>query len=261
MDSDGDLDVLIGNNSEDSSSGNGYSNGIAFQENTGSPTNPSFAAPIGNNDTNPFGLDVQDNSSRYHLTGMDFDGDGDLDLFIERQGSGYIDVYENTGSATAPAFSGSFTRRNSVSGDAARPTAADFDGDGRDEILVGLTGGTGGNRFELYEVSNNGSFFGPVANTFSNMALPSGIAPAAADLDQDGDLDILAGDASGNLIYFENTGTANIPSFSGNGVANPFGPNSIPVSAQAIPTFADLDGDGALDLIVGGGYTNGGGGL
>lgn len=46
--------------------------------------------------------------------------------------------------------------------------------------------------------------------------------PAFADLDDDGDLDALAGSAGGTFLYFENTGTASAPGFAA-GATNPFG--------------------------------------
>ncbi len=74
-------------------------------------------------------------------------------------------------------------------------------------------------------------------------------APTFGDLDGDGDLDVLAGEKLGNLLYFENTGTASAPAFSGP-QTNPFG--LADVGDFSTPTFADLDGDGDLDVLAGG---------
>ncbi len=73
-------------------------------------------------------------------------------------------------------------------------------------------------------------------------------SPAFADLDGDGDLDAFVGEAYGNTIFFENTGTASAPAF----VApsnNPFG--LADVGWFASPAFADIDRDGDLDAFVG----------
>lgn len=43
-----------------------------------------------------------------------------------------------------------------------------------------------------------------------------------ADIDHDGDLDVFAGDFSGNTRFFKNTGTATNPTFAAP-VNNPFG--------------------------------------
>ena len=75
-------------------------------------------------------------------------------------------------------------------------------------------------------------------------------APAFVDLDGDGDLDLVAGGTDGTLRYFENTGTASVPGYVERfDAANPF--DAIDVGSQSTPSFADLDGDGDLDLAVG----------
>ena len=61
---------------------------------------------------------------------------------------------------------------------------------------------------------------------------------------------MVVGDTFGNLRYYKNTGTAIAPVFSlQNGAANPF--NGVDIGSKSAPTFADLDGDGDLDAIIG----------
>ena len=75
-------------------------------------------------------------------------------------------------------------------------------------------------------------------------------SPSFADLDGDGDLDAVVGEDDGTLHYFENTGTATAPAFTArDGAANPF--NGVDVGELSKPSFADLDGDGDLDAVVG----------
>ena len=71
-----------------------------------------------------------------------------------------------------------------------------------------------------------------------------------ADLDDDGDLDLVVGDWYGTLNYYENTGSRSQPNFTERTfTANPLG--GIDVGWLSVPTFADLDNDGDLDLVVG----------
>jgi hypothetical protein len=88
------------------------------------------------------------------------------------------------------------------------------------------------------------------ANPFDGVDVGNLSTPSFADLDGDGDLDAVVGDINGILHYFENTGSAIAPAFTARtGAANPF--NGVDVGGLSVPGFADLDGDGDLDAIVG----------
>ena len=70
------------------------------------------------------------------------------------------------------------------------------------------------------------------------------------DLDSDGDPDLVVGNNTGLLYYFENTGAAADPGFTERtGTDNPL--DGISVGSYSTPTFTDLDGDGDSDLAVG----------
>ena len=72
---------------------------------------------------------------------------------------------------------------------------------------------------------------------------------ALTDLDGDGDPDLVIGNNTGQLYYFENTGTSAKPVFTESaGADNPLA--GVSVGSYSAPTFSDLDGDGDQDLIV-----------
>ena len=130
----------------------------------------------------------------------------------------------------------------------ATPRTADLDDDGDLDLLVGEYYGVM-QYFENTGTVDNPAFAAPQANPFGLDSTIYYAALAFADLDNDGDIDLLVGEDYGNLQYFENVGTASEPAFA-NPVQNPFGINIIDDYFHA-PAFADLDDDGDFDLLVG----------
>ena len=138
------------------------------------------------------------------------------------------------------------------------PTFADLDMDGDLDMISGSATAGAGN-FYYYE--NTGSstaptFNAPQINPFSLTGLGVQSSPVLADLDADGDFDLLCGDNSGRFFYYENTGSATTPSF-GAVQINPF--SLIDIGELSTPELIDIDGDGDLDLFAG--LNNGGSGL
>ncbi len=223
----------------------------------GTPTGPSFnqlggasQATIAANSgsANPFNGITGGEGEDFHITLADIDGDGDLDAFAAGA-TGNIEYYENTGSATNPTFVASGTNPFGLSGtsDSADPTFADIDGDGDLDAFVGYSDGD----IRYYEntgTANSPSFAAAVADPFGMNFIGPDSSPSFVDIDGDGDLDVFAGGSSGDIQFFENTGTANSPSFA-SGVYNPFGLEDIGTNAHTV--FGDMDGDGDYDAFVG----------
>lgn len=96
---------------------------------------------------------------------------------------------------------------------------------------------------------NAQTFSPPVTNPFGlTNSTASFVLPCFADMDDDGDLDILTVALyTGGVKYFENTGTASTPNYAAP-VINPFGIVFPAVSYQL--ATVDIDGDGDLDIFT-----------
>ncbi|MCC6412138.1 MAG: T9SS type A sorting domain-containing protein [Saprospiraceae bacterium] len=232
LDDDGDLDIMAGE----------YYGNLQYYQNTGSATNPQFAAPV----ENPFGL-TEVNVIAFP-TLADLDDDGDMDLLVG-DGTGVMKYFQNTGTSTNPQFAPAQLNPFGLNSTNVFSVTSfvDLDDDGDMDLMVGQYGGS------MQYFRNNGTpaapqFGAPQLNPFGITSMVDLASPTFADLDNDGDLDMLVGEYYGNMQYFENTGTATNPQFAAK-QQNPFGLTE--VIDAAFPAFADLDSDGDMDLLIG----------
>ncbi|MBQ32822.1 MAG: hypothetical protein CL923_09775 [Deltaproteobacteria bacterium] len=126
-------------------------------------------------------------------------------------------------------------------------TSGDWNGDGRADLLVGSSSG----RIYAYENQNGETESNWVRREFLAFAPNQRrhSAPTLADLDGDGDLDVVVGNRSGRLELILNKGDAKQP----NWVVDDVHLFQIDVGNDSLPALSDLDGDADLDLLVGNG--------
>lgn len=171
----------------------------------------------------------------------DFDGDGRVE-FVTSAGSSFA-VARNTSTLQNISFGSPVTFNSSVTNWHTSITA-DFDADGKPDVLLGSNLGSSGNSL----IHRNTSTLGNISFSSSATNIPSSdnhYGLAAADLNQDGLLDIIAANYNSNNItlYLNNSS----------------GPGNISFSlvATIVSNFSvwdmnvnDFDGDGRPDVAV-----------
>jgi hypothetical protein len=226
----------------------GSSGQIRVFRNLGTRTRPSFAVAA----ENPFGLVETDTSNSVAFA--DLDGDGDLDA-VNAGTNGALTYFQNQGTREEPnfvllapendPFYGIITPAESYDW---HPVFADIDGDGDIDLFLGTRDGA------ILFLENRGTARDPRFDGVARLA-PFGLRQAGehvslafADLDGDGDLDAITGNAAGDLLVFENRGTSRRPEFK---VREP-GALGLGRSGRGVSVaLADLDGDGDFDCVAG----------
>jgi hypothetical protein len=168
--------------------------------------------------------------------------------------------YENT---VAAGVQLSFQQKDFLVGDMidlgqdASPIFFDYNGDGLLDVLIGHLGycqpnlnyTTGLTLLENTGTANAPSFTW-ITNNYANLDTMGvlGMHPTTADIDNDGDIDLLLGALGGSLIYIKNLAG---PSTTAIWATPQRSYQSIDVGENSAPQWIDLDRDGDLDLAIG----------
>ena len=202
---------------------------------------------------NPLGLVSLENRAKPAL--VDWDGDGDMDLFVGGKIDNVVDslsngilYYQNEGGLLRQAQSPFPTDLQIPAAlvDTAflSPSFVDLDGDEDMDSFVGTVEGN-----LLYFRNDDGTLVrvDGMENPFDGIQIGGSThaSPTFVDVDGDGDMDAVIGKNDGLLSYYNNDGGVFTEVSSG----SPF--ENINVTEKAAPSFADWDGDGDMDLIVG----------
>ena len=214
LDGDGDMDIVSASVNDDT---------IAWYKNNGA-ADPSFTA-----------ADIATNADgAYSVFAADMDGDGDMDIVSASYNDDTIAWYENNG-ASNPSWTKAVI---ATSADGPWSVyAADMDGDGDMDIV---SASSYDDTIAWYE--NNGASDPSWTAADIATSAESATSVYVADIDGDGDMDIISSSQSDNTIaWYENNGASD-PSFTAADIATD--------KDGAMSVFAaDMDGDGDMDIV------------
>ena len=194
---------------------------------------------------------------------IDYDADGDLDLFIGNRGIPRADgfyagvyFYENVGDAQQPVFqwrTADFLNLSQLRLSDLKIYFADLNGDAQPELLVSGAEGLFNNG-SLYLLENKapaGQSYQYDANQAQRLDLDFSAQDNLAfhDVDRDGQTDLLLGKQRGNLVYYRNASTGLMPQW----VLSDEAAGGIEGGITELflsPLLIDFDRDGTTDLLT-----------
>ncbi len=213
LDGDGDLDIVLANEHTP--------NVILFNNGSGVFTNATAGRlPQFNYDSEDIGL-------------KDLDGDGDIDIVFASEDNQVHELYLNNGAGT-------FSNNNSLlpNSKANAVLVQDINGDGKPDIFLG---NEGQNRLLINNLQNNNF----LDQTSTRLPQINDVTQdlKLADVDGDGDLDLMVGNENGNRLLINN----GIGIFTDESQTRL--PQGVNMETRKV-TFGDVDADGDLDIFL-----------
>jgi hypothetical protein len=248
---------------------------LVYLINGGTVTNAKITSQTNDfpNQANPVALNIFPAAMQ-----LDANNDGLKDLLVSpfdpslTKGENFesVNLYLSNGTTSLPNYS--LTSKNFLQdqmldfGSGAYPVFFDYNGDGLVDVLVGNYGyydtctNTAASGFQCFYTAkialllNIGTMQEPVFKLvdrniahLDSLQLQS-LIPSVADMDGDGDADLVCGNSKGKLVYCENVAlTGQAADFK---LVDPAW-KSIDVGDFAAPQLFDLDQDGLTDLVCG----------
>jgi hypothetical protein len=274
FDGDGDLDLLCGE----------FVDGFTYFENIGTRTAPVYAVGrklmIG-------GVSLTMELCMITPVAVDFNGDGILDLVVGDE-DGRVAFIEGTGAVVdgMPQFlTPRYFRQKAQKlkfGALAAPVSVDWDGDGREDLIVGDTAGhigffknlggdaaaptwaapvylAAGDQLLREQAGYNGSIQGPAEAKWGYTN------PSVGDWDGDGLLDVVTNGIWGKIVFYRNIGTPTAPRLAAGELIRVAWPEATPKPSwvwwtpepdtlvtqwRTTPKLIDWNQDGLLDLVM-----------
>ncbi|HMS33488.1 MAG TPA: FG-GAP-like repeat-containing protein [Ignavibacteria bacterium] len=245
IDNDNDFDLFWGDL---------FSKGIYYIKNNGTPQNPDVAIVDSIYPHNAPYISQGYNSTRF----ADIDNDGDKDMFVSvlylSQNSKNFAYYRNNGNSNVPDFEriSNDYLINVDAGGNSNISFVDIDNDGDKDLFIG------DDYAKLSYYKNTGTAVYPaftlVSDSLPLRSVSFNYAPAFADLDNDGDKDMILGSyIKDSLWFYRNTGTSENFNFTLESRGYQIGITTLGQSST--PVLTDIDNDGDKDLFIG--ATNG----
>ena len=220
LDLDGDNDCLIGDER----------GGVRFFLNTGNASYPILTQVNGLGDKQPFKerYETQELATGHGHSApscADIDGDGDVDCFW-----------------------GFYTLNNGVH--AGKIYMWQNSGQYDNVVMNGMTISVPKYDFRYGSYAGNAPFWG-MTWSLSVGATDAAITPSFADIDNDGDYDVILGTYNGVVEYYENTGSMTDPVMTKRKCKETHPFSGMSVGVKSSPFCIDLDADGDIDCIIG----------